>query len=176
MSAGTAAQPPWDAVEAFLAFASCPAAIARAEWPELARLLDELALARWACPAPDGGDPEDAPSGPYEAVRAVVGARFPEFGFYRVVAPLRGDGELDLGCEPTIADAIDDLADVVRELQTAAWHRQHRGERNGAARLAWSFDVHWGQHLRDLQRYLHLLIGRSDTIEPRRPSASRGNA
>ena len=161
----------WVAVDAFLAFALQPTATTRADWPELARLLDALALARWSCPAPDDGgdgDEDDAPRATDEELCAVLGARFPEFGYYRTVAPLRDDGSLDFTDEPGLGDAIDDLLDIVHELQAASWHRQHHGEGAGAARLAWSFDVHWGQHLRDLQGYLHSLIRNSDRIDPRR--------
>jgi hypothetical protein len=159
---------PWAAVDAFLAFVLLPGAVTRADWPALARLLDALALARWSFATMDDGEGDDAPRRSDEELRPALGARFPEFGYYRSVAPLRDDGSLGFEDEPTLGDAIDDLLDIVHELQRASWYRRHRGEHAGAALLAWSFDVHWGQHLRDLQGYLHFLIRNSDRIDPRR--------
>jgi hypothetical protein len=149
---------PWRAVEAFLALVLRPVPGTRADWPELARRLDELALARWSCPAPDDVEGVEPPRAPDADVKAVLCERFPEFDVYRTVGPLRDDGELDFTEEPLLGDAIDDLLDIVHELRAAVWLREHSGERIAAAHLAWSFDVHWGQHLRDLQGYLHFRL------------------
>ncbi|MCU0864156.1 MAG: DUF5063 domain-containing protein [Planctomycetes bacterium] len=56
---------------------------------------------------------------------------------------------------PGLGDAIDDLCDVAADLQVARWFAEHRGSAVGAALLAWGFDAHWGQHLRELKGYLH---------------------
>jgi hypothetical protein len=148
---------PWPAVEAFLAFVSRTEPTTRGDWPELMRLLDGLAMARHACSEPDW--PEDdagheAASGGYASLRTVIGPRFPDFDYYHVVQPLV-DGQLDMEQTPGLGDAIDDLCDITADLQVARWFAEHRGSAVGAALLAWSFDFHWGQHLRELQGYLH---------------------
>jgi hypothetical protein len=162
---------PWCAVDALLAFVLEREPATRADWPELARRLDALAQARWSCPPPDcgrGGDDDDDAQSPTDAdLRIVLGARFPEFGFYHQVAPLRADGELEFTEQPSLGDAIDDLSDIVHDLRAATRVRERRGAASGAAHLAWSFDIHWGQHLRDLQRYLHFLLSQADRIDPR---------
>jgi hypothetical protein len=152
---------PWPAVDAFLAFVLRTEPTTPGDWPELVRLLDDLAMARHVCPAPDypaggQGDEDDhaAANSDYSGLRPVIGTRFPDFGYYHVVSPLV-DGDLDMEQTPGLGDAIDDLADIAVELQQAIWFREHRGHAVGAALLAWAFDVHWGQHLRDLQGYLH---------------------
>lgn len=146
---------PWPAVEAFLAFVLRREPSTRSDWPELARLLDGLAMARHACPAPDWPEATNAaPKVEDATLRAVLGPRFPAFGYYHVVAPLV-DGDLDMESKPTLGDAIDDLIDITRDVQLALWYSVHRGEAIGAALLAWSFDAHWGQHLRELQCYVH---------------------
>ena len=149
---------PWPAVDAFLVFALRPQPSTRAEWPELAQRLDALVLARWACPAadhPEGGDL--APRAQDEELRPVLAARFPEFGYYRTVEPVFGDGD-DPREPASLGDAIDDLIDMTKELQHAMWYREHRGAAVGAALLAWSFDMHWGWHARGLQLYLHSMM------------------
>jgi hypothetical protein len=55
-----------------------------------------------------------------------------------------------------LGDAIDDLADIARDLQQAVLLRERLGEREGRLGLGFLFDVHVGDHLRSLQRYLHL--------------------
>ena len=57
-----------------------------------------------------------------------------------------------------VGDAIDDLTDITHELQLAAWFRDRGRSVEGAATLAWSFDTHWGLHLRELQLYLHHVL------------------
>lgn len=156
----SAAGEPWPAVEASLAFVLRPEPTLRRDWPELARLLDGLAMARHACPAPDhpehvadDGGPDPARQG-YDSLRKEIGPRFPDFGYYRVVAPLV-EGALDMQDTPGVGDAIDDLCDIAGDLQEAKWFRAQHGDAVGGALFAWGYDRHWGQHLRELQGYLH---------------------
>jgi len=146
---------PWPAVEAFLAFVLREEPTTRSDWPELARLLDGLAVARHACPAPEWPEARnEAPRADDASLRSVLGLRFPAFGYYHVVVPLV-DGDLAMEQEPRLGDAIDDLLDIAHDLQQALWYRRHRDTAVAAALLAWSFDAHWGQHLRHLQGYVH---------------------
>ena len=147
----------WQAVDAFLAFVDEPRPLAPGEVPKLIRLLDELActLPAWhgEPPACDGDPPkEDASSR-----RERLGARFPDFGFYWVAAPTACGGDSG-DAEVTLGDAVDDLLDVASDLAAARWYSEH-GERGDGERCAGElFHYHWGQHLRDLQSYLHRAV------------------
>ncbi len=151
---------PWPAVDAFLAFVLRPTATTSADWAELVRLLGGLAMARHECPEPDHpGRRDDELRTRDEDLRPILSQRFPDLGYYHCIAPLV-DGDLDFEQAPTLGDAIDDLVDITKDLQSAVWHRDEGRAEVGAALLAWSFDAHWGDHLRELQVYLrHRLRG-----------------
>lgn len=148
---------PWPAVFALLDFVQQATPTTPADWPELVRLLDGVALARHACPT-ERWDYDDEQHGPlpgrsYDEWRRVIGPRFPDFGFYwDVLDPFDAARAENAG----LGDAIDDLADIARDLQQAVLVRDRLGEREGRLALGDAFDVHVGDHLRSLQRYLHL--------------------
>lgn len=78
-----------------------------------------------------------------------VARRFPDLGMYRVTDPLASIDEALM-----IADAIDDLADITRDLREVVWRDTHMGANDAA----WSFRLlypHWGRHARELALYLH---------------------
>ncbi len=148
---------PWPAVFALLDFVQQATPTTPADWPELIRRLDGVALARHACPT-ESWDYDDEEHGPlparsYDEWRRRIGPRFPGFGFYWDAL----DG-LDLARTDNtgLGDAIDDLADIAHELEQAALVRERLGDREGRLALGEAFDVHAGDHLRRLQRYLHL--------------------
>lgn len=148
---------PWPAVLALLDFVQQATPTTPADWPELVRLLDGVALARHACPT-ESWDYDDEQHGPlparsYDEWRRVIGPRFPNFGFYwDVLDPFDPARAENVG----LGDAIDDLADIARDLEQAVLVRDRLGEREGRLALGDAFDVHVGDHLRSLQRYLHL--------------------
>jgi len=149
---------PWPAVDAFLAFVLRREPSTRADWPELVRRLDDLAVARHRCAIADyPEDDEGAPRTTDAELRPLIGQRFPEFGFYHRISPLV-DGDLDFDQGTTLGDAIDDLLDITKDLQSAVWFRDRGRSDEGAALLAWSFDHHWGEHLRELQVCLHYML------------------
>ena len=128
-----------------------------ADWPELIRRLDGVAVARHACPT-ESWDYDDEEHGPlparsYDEWRRRIGPRFPNFGFYWDVLdpfdPVRAENA-------GLGDAIDDLADIAHELEHAALVRERLGDREGRLALGEVFDIHAGDHLRSLQRYQHL--------------------
>ena len=90
---------PWPAVDAFLAFALRPEPATRQEWPQLVQLLDDLAVARHRCPAPDCAEDDAAPRSQYEVLRPSLSRRFPQFGYYHCISPLVG-GDLDFAEGP----------------------------------------------------------------------------
>jgi hypothetical protein len=165
---------PWPAVFALLDFVQQATPTTPADWPELVRLLDGVALARHACPT-ERWDYDDEEHGPlparsYDEWRRVIGPRFPDFGFYwDVLNPFDPARAKNAG----LGDAIDDLADIARDLQQAVLVRDRLGEREGRLALGDAFDVHVGDHLRSLQCYLHL---RTAGRVWRRDATSRANA
>ncbi|MFC7500238.1 hypothetical protein ACFQRC_13505 [Enterovirga sp. GCM10030262] len=121
---------------------------------ELARGLDELAMAYHAAPegapADDDGEP---PKFDFRESYARIGTRFPAYGYYAVADPTEPINGKDL-----VGDAIDDLADIARDLDEVVW----RFEQLGADDAHWHFKLlyrsHWGRHLRELSHYLHTKI------------------
>lgn len=131
-----------------LCYASAPRSTAEAE-RALPLLLDRLALASNEPAPPDEASAEvEAPDLEYDAVRKQVGERFPNYGLYT-------DADTEPAAEPTVGDAIDDLCDIAIDLSEVAWLWDHAGELAGRWQFHFSFDTHWGAHLRSLQWYVH---------------------
>lgn len=124
---------------------------------ELARALDELAMAYHDTPEGAPGDEDDdyphASLDDYKRCYAELASRFPAHGYYAVADPSETVPQ-----ESLVADAIDDLADIARELEEVLW----RFDRFGADDAHWHFKLayrtHWGRHLRELSHYLHAKI------------------
>jgi len=121
---------------------------------ELARGLDELAMAYHE--APEGSpsdDDRDPPTGDFQVRYAGLGERFSNYGLYAVADPTEPINEKNM-----VGDAIDDLADIARDLEEVIW----RFENIGADDAHWHFKLlyraHWGMHLRELSHYLHARI------------------
>jgi hypothetical protein len=114
---------------------------------DLARTLDALASAYHET---EDGEPADFDAEPpkfdYPATRMEAAARFPSLGLYSAMA-------LEPG-EMLTGDAVDDLADIIRDMREVTWRWEHLGESDAR----WMFRLgysHWGQHLFDLRSYLH---------------------
>jgi hypothetical protein len=116
---------------------------------QLARSIDELAVAYHDCPQ---GTPADAELEPPDFLPqySEIGARFPDFGYYASADPATVLDE-----KPAVGDAIDDLIDIVRELREACWRYDLLGADDAHWHFRFSFEIHWGRHLRDLSLYLH---------------------
>lgn len=116
--------------------------------------LDQLELVSLALPdiEPDVTDGEGSPNTHSERYASLSSA-FPELGYYynvRAVPP-------DPPEEPTIGDAADDLADILRDLDGALWVEQEQGWRNGVWEAKFGYEHHFGAHLADLRMYLYRL-------------------
>lgn len=112
----------------------------------LDRLLAESHDVPEAAPAGTGRDP---PALDGTALYREAGDRFPDYGFYPIGDPL-GAVTDDL----MLADAIDDLVDLTRDLREVIWRDAHLGPDDAA----WYFRLmffHWGAHARGLTLYLH---------------------
>ena len=117
---------------------------------ELAALLDDLARAYHDCPAGDVTDADfDVPRRGAETHR-VVRQRFAGFGLYAVADPLVPVNEA-----PLVADAIDDLGDILNDLFEAIDTYEMLGADDAHWIFRFSYRCHWGAHLRQLAVYLH---------------------
>src|ERR1044072_1824427 len=116
-------------------------------------VLDKLALARHFIDYKfDETDYPDEPRKNYAHGRELVAKRFPEFGFYHIpnsVTDKVGEAEIMMG------DAVDDVADIARDLSAVDWRWKKHSPDDALFHFEILYDGHWGDHLRDLQYYLH---------------------
>jgi len=144
------------AVADFLELFDEPAGAPIADACALARDLDGLAAARWPCSSSEyDADFEEEDGDSDRDRRALVAARYPWCDYY---AAAHSAFDAPDRVEVTIGDAVDDLADIMYELRRVERRRHERGAVDAAAYYQWSFQIHWGRHLRDLQLYLHRCI------------------
>ena len=90
--------------------------------------------------------------------REIVARRFPNLGFYNIPSTISknvGEAELHTG------DSIDDLADIANEDSDFTWRWQNNSENDALRHFRFSYEIHWGSHLRSLQMYLHALSNES---------------
>ena len=121
----------------------------------LCRSLDRLVVAVQpvsAC-SHDASHPEP-PGRTYEAWRKVIGASFPGLGYYYCVQPMEPLAENVGKAEPTLGDAIDDLADIAGDLEEVQFRWRSCSE-DALFHFAFLYWAHWGAHLRNLKLYLH---------------------
>ena len=117
---------------------------------ELLRSLDCLVAAYHSTPA--GGvtdDRFDAPEKNGPLLYREVADRFPEHGLYPIADP-----SADYDDALMMADAIDDLADIIGDMREVVWLAEHVGMDDAHFLFRLLF-FHWGQHARGLAYYLH---------------------
>jgi hypothetical protein len=94
-------------------------------------------------------DDTEPPTTDGPALFQAAALRFPKFGMYPVVDPLASiDDDKMLAC------AVDDIADITRDLREVIWRDEHLGSDDAA----WCFRLlyfHWARHARELSLYLH---------------------
>lgn len=118
---------------------------------ELARALDELAMAYHE--APEGSPADDDSEPPSDEIRprhAELDKRFPGYGFYALADPLEPQDQKCL-----VGYAIDDLADIARDLEEVVWRSENIGVDDAHWHFKFLYRSHWGRHLRELAYYLH---------------------
>jgi hypothetical protein len=121
---------------------------------ELARALDELAMAYHE--APEGSPADDhrePPRGNFRQRYAGLGKRFPKYGIYAVADPVEPLDQRRLA-----GDAIDDLADIACNLEEVIWRSENIGPDDAHWYFKFLYRSHWGRHLRELSYYLHAKI------------------
>lgn len=124
--------------------------------PDLAKLasyLDELAQIFHETPA---GAPTDtsvlAVQPDYKELYSAIGARFPDLGLYATADPREV-----VMVKPEVGDAIDDLADIARDLCEVVWRWENNGPDDANCAFRFGYQAHWGRHLHDLRSYIHAL-------------------
>jgi len=116
--------------------------------------LDRLALASHFVGPESEVEHPDPPVRDAAQLRQVVTARFPMLGYYNVPSTLTTQiMEADL----QVGDAVDDVADIASDLLKVKWCWEHTSDNDALWRFRWGYEYHWGEHLRNLQRYLHAL-------------------
>ncbi len=117
--------------------------------------LDRLALAQsYVTYTFDETDHPDPPTQSYDDLRALVASRFPNYGYYNLAVPIHKDiGEADC----SVNDAIDDLADIARDLYDVEWCWSNTSADDALWRFQNRFNFHWRRHLRGLQLYFDAL-------------------
>lgn len=115
--------------------------------------LDQLAFAyHFAAVEFDDADYPDAPRKEYNDLREIVGPRFPDCGYYNVAL----DVSIKIAEDSVgVGDAIDDICDIAIDLDEVLWLWTNTSIDNALWQFRDSFEYHWGEHLRDLQLYLH---------------------
>lgn len=136
-----------ETITAFLALVHGQGPATTQKLAQLREPLDQLAVTTHADPPDCDSDEVDVPPREYVAARQIVQARFPDLGFYRAQS-------LDLDEELT-GDAVDDLADLVLDLESALWRWANVSPEDALWHYHLEFRTHWGEHLRALQTYLH---------------------
>jgi hypothetical protein len=118
----------------------------------LPKLLDQLALAyHFAETAFDNNDYPDPPDDDFTALYKILGKRFPNYGYYHTCEfsePTKPEASY-------MGDAIDDIADITRELRDVHWRWKNTSEADALWHFRFMFQSHWGRHLRELQLYLY---------------------
>ena len=93
----------------------------------------------------------DPPAQDYQHVRTLVGHQFPSFGYYNLPCTIT---ENIANTEVGVGDAIDDLADIARDLSDILWCWTHTSENDGLWHFQFSYESHICTHLRNLQWYV----------------------
>lgn len=118
----------------------------------LKRSLDEIAfLSHGVRYEFDGRDYPDSPREEYDVLRKKAAERFPDFGFYNLPGSVTNEiaqSELHVG------DAIDDIADIARDLGEVVWRLENTSVDDALWYFVHSYTTHWSVHLRNLQWYL----------------------
>jgi hypothetical protein len=124
------------------------------ELERLTRLVRSLDTLVWEYHKSSDVDVDDnqveAPEIEYQTMYKRVGAAFPELGYYSSVDPIEG-----LEQRVGLADAIDDLTDIARDLKEVLWHIENTSSSNARWAVRFGYQTHWGQHLHSLRAYLH---------------------
>lgn len=104
----------------------------------LAAALDRLVAATHDVAEVDGlADFEPSPENDWRALYDEIGKRFPNYGYYTMASPMEANDQATF-----TADAVDDLADITRELRDVVWRGQTFGRDEAAWQFRFSYEIH----------------------------------
>jgi len=91
-------------------------------------------------------------------IRDIISHNFPHFGYYNIPESLKEN----IGDSAVItADAVDDLADIIKELHEVLWLHSGNHREGAEWHFKFNFSTHWGSHLSRLIYYVsHILVYR----------------
>lgn len=115
-------------------------------------ILDKLALAHNFLDFQfEDADHPEAPREDYNRLRQLAERRFPHFGHYNSPEHIT-DRIAESGL--VVGDAIDDVADIARDMYETAWCWRHASPEDALWLFRFGYESHWGEHLRGLQLYI----------------------
>ncbi|MDI6624942.1 MAG: DUF5063 domain-containing protein [Brevundimonas sp.] len=117
---------------------------------DLAVALDSLVATYNTAPLTEPGEDDLPPEAEFHPSYDRIGAAYPELGYYADVDPIFAERS-----EPLLADAIDDLMDICRDLAEAKWRAENVSVEDAAWHFRFSYQIHWGKHLHRLRTHLH---------------------
>lgn len=128
---------------------------------KLAETLDKLACAYHQLPDEETAYSAEAPElTSYNDMREIASRVFQDFWFYAVVPP-EPNPNVPIG----MGDAIDDLADIARELKQVEWLWENSDRQEAERHFRLGYQIHWGRHLHDLRSYVHAQQFESERTE-----------
>ena len=143
-----------EAIKGFLSLLADSSSGVESPKQSLAQSLNRLVTEYFSSHEVEVSDSDvEAPTANYDSLRKMAEKSFPEFGFYPSADPL---GEINQ--EMGMGDAIDDLADIARDLTEVLWYFENERINDAVWQFRWGYANHWGDHLHDLMGYLHKLI------------------
>jgi hypothetical protein len=93
----------------------------------------------------------EPPAIDYKSLCKILGINFPKFSFYNIPA----DISLNIGKTGIhIGDAIDDLADIIKDFKDILWYLENTSFENAVWHFRFGFSAHWGAHLNSLIFYI----------------------
>jgi hypothetical protein len=113
----------------------------------LDRLVGEYNLTEDLEPSDSEAEPPES-SWPDLYKRAA--ASYPRLGYYPCADPTD-----EPETESFVGDAIDDLADIARDLLDVIWYFDQGRIEDGIWQFRFAYQVHWGMHLHQLRVVLH---------------------
>jgi hypothetical protein len=121
----------------------------------LQRALDRLAFLQHDISVHfDDRDYPDPPDVDSDALRRLISRGFPELGYYNIPDCVTQD---IAATEILVGDAIDDVADIARELADIRWRWEHTSVDDALWNFQNMYFLHWEAHLRQLQLFLQRL-------------------
>lgn len=93
------------------------------------------------------------PTRDYTYWKRLIAEQFTSLGYYNIppTAPL------PTSVSELVGDAVDDLADIALDISECLQRWENLGEENALWYFRFSYETHWGTHLRNLEIYLHSL-------------------